>query len=132
MMATVAGSRASVLIVDDAPSFRSAVSLRLSLEVDFCIVGEAGNGAEAVAMVADRHIDIVLMDIHMPILGGVPAASAIHEQHPRVRIVLMSTYAAEDLPVDPSACGAIGYLHKEAITPASIRVLMDSVSRSSP
>jgi DNA-binding NarL/FixJ family response regulator len=113
-----------ILVVDDQAPFRSAARTLVRLVGGWRVVGEAVTGEEAVAMAADTRPDVVLMDINLPGIDGFEATRQILADRPETAVVLLSTYAADDLPQDPSACGAVGYLRKDAVTPAALRALL--------
>ena len=113
--------RVRVWVVDDQASFRRATAATLAAMDDFVMAGECRTGESAVELLRDGDADIVLMDIHMPGMGGIEAARHISAARADVMIVLMSTYDAEDLPVSASACGAASYLHKERLSPDLLR-----------
>jgi DNA-binding NarL/FixJ family response regulator len=83
----------------------------------FEVVGEATSGEEAVDQAGAVSPDLVLMDINMEGIGGIEATRRITEAHPAIRVVLLSTYDAEDLPDDARRCGAAAYVHKEQFGP---------------
>src|SRR6476646_10221884 len=114
---TVADERVRVRIVDDQASFRRATAATLAAMDDFVMAGECETGESAVDRIRDGSADIVLMDIHMPGMGGIEATRQLHAAHPDVIVVLMSTYDLEDLPAAASDCGAVAYLHKEHLSP---------------
>ena len=64
------------------------------------------------------------MDINLPGIDGFEATRRILADRPATAVVLLSTYAAADLPEDPASCGAVGYLRKDAVTPAALRTLL--------
>ena len=106
-----------VWVVDDQASFRRATAATLDAMDDFVMAGECETGESAVDRSRDGGADIVLMDIHMPGMGGIEATRQLHAAHPDVIVVLMSTYDLEDLPAAASDCGAVAYLHKEHLSP---------------
>ena len=106
-----------VWVVDDQASFRRATAATLDAMDDFVMAGECETGESAVELLREGAADIVLMDIHMPGMGGVEATRQIHAAYPDVLVVLMSTYDLEDLPAAASDCGAAAYLHKERLSP---------------
>lgn len=114
---TVADERVRVWVVDDQASFRRATAATLAAMDDFVMAGECETGESALERIPVGDADLVLMDIHMPGMGGIEAARQIHAARPDVRLVLMSTYAAEDLPAAAHHCGAATYLHKERLSP---------------
>jgi DNA-binding NarL/FixJ family response regulator len=113
---TVADERVRVWVVDDQASFRRATAATLDAMDDFVMAGECETGESAVERIRNGDADIVLMDIHMPGMGGIEATRQICAAHPDLIVVLMSTYDIEDLP-DASNCGAAAYLHKERLSP---------------
>ena len=112
-----------VWVVDDQASFRRATVATVDAMDDFVLAGECDTGETAVERIPEGPADIVLMDIHMPGMGGIEAARHLSEVRHDVMIVLMSTYDVEDLPVSASACGAASYLHKERLSPDVLRRL---------
>ena len=114
---TVADDLVRVWVVDDQASFRRATAATLAAMDDFVMAGECETGESAVDRIRDGGADIVLMDIHMPGMGGIEATRQLHAAQPDVIVVLMSTYDLEDLPAAASDCGAVAYLHKEHLSP---------------
>jgi DNA-binding NarL/FixJ family response regulator len=82
-----------LLICDDAPDAREAVKVSLAEQPEIEIVGEAGNGEEAISAAADLHPDVILMDVKMPVVDGIVATKRIRDVLPRTRIV---AYAGSD------------------------------------
>jgi two-component system, NarL family, invasion response regulator UvrY len=113
-----------VLIVDDQAPFRSAARTLVRILAGWRVVGEAVTGEEAVRLAAETRPAVVLMDINLPGIDGYEATRRILADRPSTAVVLLSTYAAADLPEDPEACGAVGYLSKDAVTPAALRALL--------
>ena len=113
----VADECVRVWVVDDQASFRRATAATLDAMDDFVMAGECETGESAVELIRDGDADIVLMDIHMPGMGGIEATRQIHAAQPDLIVVLMSTYDVEDLPAAASNCGAAAYLHKERLSP---------------
>lgn len=117
------GGRISVLIVDDHPLLREGVAAVLEAEGDMVVVGEAKDGAEAVALFAQTGPDIVLMDLQMPDIDGVEAIAAIRAQAPRARIIVLTTYAGDVRALRALKAGASGYLLKSSLR----RELIDTI-----
>ncbi len=112
-----------VLVVDDHPVVRSGLAGMLDVEDDLSVVGEAGDGEEALVRVAALAPDVVLMDLRMPRLDGVGATSRIVAEHPGSRVLVLTTYDTDADIVRAVAAGATGYLLKD--TPR--RQLVDAV-----
>jgi RNA polymerase sigma factor (sigma-70 family) len=102
-----------ILIADDHPIVRDGLRKLLSLEEDFEIVGEAADGREAVRMTEELSPDVVVMDITMPQLNGIDAASQIVKRTPEIGIVMLSMHCDETFLVRALAAGAQGYLLKD-------------------
>jgi DNA-binding NarL/FixJ family response regulator len=112
----VADDLVRVWVVDDQTSFRRATAATLAAMDDFVMFCECETGESAVDVIGDD-ADIVLMDIHMPGIGGIEATRRLRVTHPDLIVVLMSTYDLEDLPAAATDCGAVAYLHKEHLSP---------------
>ena len=115
----------SVLIVDDQAPFRTSARTVVGFTDGFEVVGEAETGEAAVEQVEALKPKLVLMDINMPGMGGIAATRKITTEHPDVRVVLLSTYDADDLPADARTCGAAGYVHKEQFGPDVLTTLWE-------
>jgi DNA-binding NarL/FixJ family response regulator len=107
-------ARIRVLIVDDQALIRRGMSLMLGDEPDIEVVGQAATGAEALTLVARLEPDVVLMDLHMPGLGGVPATRAIASTHPTVHVMVLTTFDADEMVFEAIRAGAQAYLLKDA------------------
>ena len=109
--------RVRVWVVDDQASFRLATVATLAAMDDFMMAGECETGESSIELIPDGGVGIVLMDIHMPGMGGIEATRRIRAAHPDLMVLLMSTYDLEDLPAGAADCGAAAYLHKEHLSP---------------
>jgi DNA-binding NarL/FixJ family response regulator len=103
-----------ILLVDDQPLFREGLRTLLSVHPDFEVIGEAGNGAEAVRLARSRLPAVVLMDLQMPVLDGVAATCQLHEQLPDCRVIVLTTFDDDEMVFDGLRAGAVGYLLKDA------------------
>jgi len=102
-----------VLLADDHTMLREAV--RRAMEAaGVTVVGEAGDGEEAVQLAADTSPDVILMDVSMPILNGVEATRRIHRDHPDIAIVMLTMHADVDVVRQALSAGAVGYLVKDS------------------
>jgi DNA-binding NarL/FixJ family response regulator len=106
--------RIRVLIVDDQALLRRGMSLMLSLEPDIQVVGEAGDGIEAVDQARQLRPDVVLMDLHMPRKGGVAATREITVELPDTRVLVLTTMESDQTVFDAVRAGALAYLLKDA------------------
>ena len=102
-----------VLLVDDQPLFRESLGLLLSVQPDLLVVGEAGNGEEAVRQAAAVRPDVVLMDMRMPVLDGVAATRRVLAVDPRSRVVALTTFDDDEYVFEALRAGAVGYLLKD-------------------
>jgi two-component system, NarL family, invasion response regulator UvrY len=113
----MADERVRVWVVDDQASFRHATAATLAAMEEFFMAGECETGESAIELIRDGGAGIVLMDIHMPGMGGIEATRRLRAAHPDLMVLLMSTYDAEDLPAGATDCGAAAYLLKEHLSP---------------
>jgi DNA-binding NarL/FixJ family response regulator len=125
-----------LLIVDDQVLFLESLSTFLrNYAADIEVVGLARNGVEALEKAATVHPDIVLMDVHMPVMDGVEATGKLIAAHPGIRILILSTYDVDEYVRSALKLGAAGYLLKD-ISPteliASIRALKAGAVQISP
>ena len=119
-------AQVGVLIVDDQPPFRSVARTLVSMISGWQVVGEAATGEEAVAEAELRRPDVILMDINLPGISGIEATRRIVQTQPTIKVALVSTYAADDLPADALECGARSYFRKEDLTPRLLRQMLDT------
>lgn len=103
-----------VLVADDQAIVRDGLATVLSLLPDVEVVGQAADGAEACTLVAELNPDVVLMDLRMPVLGGVEATKRITAEHPDVAILVLTTFADDASILGALRAGARGYLTKDA------------------
>ena len=103
-----------VLIADDQRVVREGLAMVLGLLPDVDVVGAASDGFEAVALAAELHPDIVLMDLRMPRCDGVEATRLLVEREPATKVVILTTYADDKSVIDALRAGARGYLTKDA------------------
>jgi len=121
-MPSMGDERVRVWVVDDQASFR-ATAAAVAATADFAMAGNCESGESAIELIPDGSAGIVLMDIHMPGMGGIESTRRIRAAHPDVMVLLMSTYDLEDLPAGAADCGATAYLHKEHLSPDLLTTL---------
>ncbi|QNK83637.1 response regulator transcription factor [Nakamurella sp. PAMC28650] len=111
------------LIVDDQPVFRRAALLLLRSLPGLQVVGEAASGEESVRMAAELRPGLILMDVQLPGINGMEATRRILTGQPDVRVILLSTRDAADLPADHLSCGAVAFVRKQDIEPGRLLAL---------
>ncbi len=102
-----------VLLVDDQTLMRQGLKTLLELESDLRVVGEAGDGAAALAEVESRQPDVVLMDVRMPHMNGVDATRQIRARFPQTQVIILTTFDDDEYVFDGLRAGAMGYLLKD-------------------
>lgn len=120
-----------VLIVDDHAIVRKGTRALLDRIQDFVVVGEAGNGKEAIAQAEALQPDVILMDLVMPEMDGIEAIGHITTHQPEVRILALTSFAADDKVFPAIKAGALGYLLKDADPEDLVRAIRQ-VSRGEP
>lgn len=103
-----------IMLVDDHKIFREALKGILEREHDISLVGEANDGSEALTLARKSHPDVVLMDIGMPVMGGIEAARALIADQPGIKIIALSTYSDRRIVLQMLDTGARGYVVKSA------------------
>ncbi len=101
-----------LLIVDDQALFRQGLVSLLAVEEELEVVGQANHGREAIAMVEELQPDVILMDVRMPVCDGVVATREIHQRHPWIRILVLTTFDEDEYIWQSLRAGALGYLLK--------------------
>jgi len=106
--------RLRLLLVDDQAMFREGLRLILGQQKDFEIVGEAGDGNEALEAIRQNSPDVVLMDLRMPNLGGVEATRRIRAEAPSVKVIVLTTFEEDAEVFAALRAGATGFLLKDS------------------
>jgi DNA-binding NarL/FixJ family response regulator len=103
----------SIAIADDQPLVRSGLRMILEGESDLVLVGEAGNGAEAVALVTRTHPDVLLLDVQMPGVDGLEAMARLAETAVTTRVLMLTTFDLDEYVYRAMRAGAAGFLLKD-------------------
>ena len=106
--------RIRLLIADDHPIVRDGLRAVFESEAAFEVVGQAADGAEAVDRAAALEVDVVLMDLRMPRMGGVEAIRRLRETAPDIRVLVLTTFDSDTDVLPAVEAGATGYLLKDA------------------
>lgn len=115
-----------VMIVDDHGMVRRGLAAYLASEPDISVVAEARNGQEAIGNCETIEVDVILMDLIMPELGGVAAIRMIHKRWPEVCIVALTSFQEKELVQEALKAGAISYLLKNVSGPDLAEAIRDS------
>ncbi len=103
-----------VVVADDHPAMRAGVSALLASAPDLVVIGEAGDGAEALDLVSRVRPDVAVLDLRMPVLDGVAATARIAAEHPATAVLILTTYDTDRDIERALDAGALGYLLKDA------------------
>lgn len=113
-----------VLIADDHVFYREGVHAFLNNSPDIHVVGEAGDGDEAIAKVKESEPDVILMDLKMPGTNGIESTRRIHEMNPRIGVLVLTMFDDDDSVFAAMRAGARGYLLKDADKDEVIRAIV--------
>ena len=106
---------ATVLLVDDEPLVRRGLRMRLAREPDLTVIGEAGDGAAALALARETHPQVVIMDIEMPIMDGITATAALRSAVPGSAVVVHSLRDDAATQARARAAGAVAFVGKHRL-----------------
>ncbi|WP_367128499.1 response regulator [Saccharothrix sp. HUAS TT1] len=113
-----------VLVVDDQALFREALAMLLEVQPEVEVVGEAGDGEEAVRRCAELSPDVVLMDLRMPVLDGIAATDRLRVEQPGVRVLALTTFDDDADVFAALRAGALGYLLKDVSSARLVEALV--------
>ena len=116
-----------LLLVDDQPAVRRGLRLRLALEADFLVAGEAEDGVSALALMSELRPDVVVMDAQMPRMDGIIATVALRAAFPEAAVVILSLHDDTATRKQAAAAGATAFLSKYAADTALVDVLRQAV-----
>jgi two-component system response regulator NreC len=114
-----------VMIADDHTLVRQGLKMMLQPQADIEVVGEAGNGREAVQRAAELEPDVVILDLSMPILNGLDAAQQIKKANPRVGVLVLTMHLNEEYVFQALSAGAKGYIIKESSSEELVRAVRE-------
>ena len=103
-----------ILIADDHVLLRDGIKLMLEREPEFQVVGEAGDGVEALEFCATHPVDLAILDVSMPKKTGLQVARELSRDHPHVTVLMLSMHDNEQFLFEALKAGAAGYVHKSA------------------
>jgi DNA-binding NarL/FixJ family response regulator len=101
-----------VLLVDDEPDIRLGLRVHLKRDARFEVVGEAENGAEALERCAEGNVDVVLLDLRMPVLDGIETIPLMREQCPQVEIAVFTAFGDTERRLECERLGAATFIEK--------------------
>ena len=104
--------KSTILLVDDHQLFREGLASLLNAQLDLEVVGQSGDGLEALTLTRDLRPDLIVMDITMPVVDGLEATRLIHDRFPAVKILLLTVHEEEQKLFNAIRAGACGYLLK--------------------
>ena len=120
----MSGAAVRVLLADDQALFREALATLLEARPEVQVVGEAGDGAQALDRAAELRPDVVLMDLHMPVLDGVAATRRLRVEQPEVRVLALTTFDDDEDVFAALRAGAVGYLLKDVPSDRLVEALL--------
>ncbi len=120
-----------VLICDDHAIVRKGIRALLGVKPGIQVIGEAGNGSEAVALAGSLHPDVVLMDLMMPEMDGIEATRQITARDPKAHILVLTSFVGDDKVFPAIKAGALGYLLKDS-GPDDLLRAIQQVARGEP
>lgn len=119
-----------IVIIDDHPNVRAGIRSLLAGFPDIVIVGEASNGAQAIQLVEELSPDVLVLDVEMPVLGGLQVAAELKKKKAAVRILALSAYDDSEYIQGMLDNGAVGYLLKDE-APAKLLTMLRTIAAGS-
>ncbi|NLM43316.1 MAG: response regulator transcription factor [Clostridiales bacterium] len=119
-------NKIKILIADDHSLVREGIKQLLELEEDFQVVGQAANGLETLEKIRELQPDVLLLDINMPVLGGIPTLRRINEENLRVKTVVLTIHEGREYLMETLELGAIGYVLKDSDSSSLSKAIRDA------
>lgn len=119
----------TILLVDDQPVMRSGLRMRLELEPDMVVIGEAGDGAAALALAREAHPQVVIMDVEMPIMDGITATAALRSAVPESAVVVHSLHDDAATQARARAAGAVAFVGKHRLEAPLLAAIREAGNR---
>jgi DNA-binding NarL/FixJ family response regulator len=117
-----------IVLADDHPIVRQGLCALLEAETDFQVVGEAGDGLEAVALVERVKPDVLVLDLMMPTLSGLEVARQTRQRSPQTRVVILSMHADEGYVLEALTAGASAYVLKKSTAGDLVKAIRDAIA----
>lgn len=121
-----------VLICDDQDMIREGLTLILSSNPEFTVIGAAEDGARVLEMIEQDTPDVVLMDLKMPIMDGIQATASIKRRYPQVKVLVLTTHSDDEWLFDAIRSGANGYLLKDAPSEDLFKAIRATLAGDTP
>lgn len=120
-----------LLLVDDQPIVRQGLRMRLLMEPDMTVVGEASSGEQVVALVQSLTPDIVLMDVEMPAMDGISATAALRDAQAQSAVVMLSIHDDVNTRARAQAAGAVAFVEKRGAVETLLATIRTAVEHQS-
>lgn len=117
-----------ILLADDQPLVRKGLRMRLKVEEDFEVIGEAGDGQTALQLAEELAPDVVILDVEMPVMDGISAVGALRKRHPEMTLIMLSIHDDPQVRTRAARAGANVFLSKRNDEEA----LLEAIRRSIP
>jgi two-component system, NarL family, response regulator LiaR len=121
-----------ILICDDQDMIREGLTLILSSNPEFTVIGAAEDGDKALAMIERDAPDMVLMDLKMPIMDGIQATASIKRRYPHIKVLVLTTHSDDEWLFDAIRSGANGYLLKDAPSEELFKAIRSAMAGDTP
>ncbi|SHI45111.1 response regulator [Lutispora thermophila] len=119
-------NKIKILIADDHSLVREGIKQLLELEEDFEVVGQAANGLETLEKIKEFQPDVLLLDINMPVMGGIPTLRKIKEQNIEVKTVILTIHEGREYLMETLELGALGYVLKDSDSASLSKAIRDA------